>query len=666
VVSVSALRDAALAYARRGLPVFPVRARGKQPLIPNPHRQNDPARDTCKGECGRDGHGLWDGTVDLDRVRTWWTRWPSANIGVRTGERFDVLDLDGAAGIASMEAFAAEHGFSLERVPWVATPRGGRHYFYEPTGLGNAANKLEGVDWRGHGGYVVVGPSVHPNGRAYQTVPDGAGRPAFVPAALRALLDPPKPEPAPRPATFRPASTSTAYARAALEGTQARILGAARGERNMAAFREGAALFGLVAGGVVDEAEATTMLDDAMRSIGLGAREIGATVDSARRRGMQRPRGMPAAPSTVAVPTPGAVLSEDSFAAWANGKAQVAPCLSKPSPMVVLPSGRLLNIYRTLEWKSRIDGQGRRVQDNVSHEHLMRHYRIGQTTVEGELRRLEQLGALRRERIPAERQPDGRMVGKRNRYVLLLEPRAVQNATIDRITVPQRSQADEQAAPCLGPEKAEAQNHGITSIHQEAFTTEGWIQPVGGEAAVPEPEPWPTGERGDLLPVRLVVPEAARLDHDPTAAEILGAIKAGLGEARVLGAIRHDDPETAAKLSAIHAGSAPLPDGWSWRERWHAEPVGPCVRCGEPANTAGPDGRPWHPLCWGSAGTPPPRPAYQAGTRARPRVLDLAGSLGDFHHAVDLLDRDTCLDAPCRPRQPCRRHTRRKREEITP
>jgi len=658
---VSPLGEAALALARRGLPVFPVRAGGKQPLIPGRHRDDKPAADQCRGECGGDGHGCWDGTIDLDRVRAWWERWPSANIGVRTGELFDVLDPDGTEGIAALVTFATEHEFDLERVPWVATPGGGRHYYFAPTGLGNAAGLLEGVDWRGRGGYVVVGPSIHPNGRPYAVVPVEADRPPFVPAALRALLEPPKPSPAPRPATFHPATTSTAYARAALDGTQARILEAARGERNATAFREAASLFGLVAGGVVGESEALAMLEDTMRAVGLGAREIGATLGSARRRGMARPRGIPAERSTVAIPPPGAVLSEDTFNAWASGKAQVAPGGHAPTTSpVTFPTERLRAIYRNLETSSFIDARKRRVREGLSRAELARVFAVSVETIKRDLRTLEGLGYLTREQRPASRLPDGRMLGAVTRYVLKLNPRGVREATIKSLTGGSRSQENMQVTPVGHDPSMTHQNQLEASYQQEALTT-GGVLPVGGEAA--EPEPWPTDELGNHLPVRLDVPEVDRLDHDPTAAEILATIQNGLGEARALGAVRHDDPAAAAKLEAIHAGSAPLPDGWSWRARWHAEPVGACVRCGAQANTTGPDGRPWHPYCWAAAGTPPPHPAYQAGTRLRPRVLELTGDLDDFHRAVDLLDRDTCLDGPCRPRQPCRRHTRRQRVE---
>jgi hypothetical protein len=627
-----------------------VKPHGKAPLIPSAHPEGDPARGTCRGECVRDGHGLWDGTIDLERMRAWWTRWPSANVGIRTGERFDVLDLDGAKGIASMEAFAAEHQFSLDRVPFVETPGGGRHYYFEPTGLGNADPKLESVDWRGRGGFVVAGLSIHPNGRPYAEIPAGADRPPFVPAALRELLQPPKPEPAPARPTFRPASTNTRYARAALEGTQARILGATLGKRNSVAFREACALFGLVAGGVVDEAEATAMLGDAMRTVGLGAREIAGTIASARRRGMARPRGLPAAPSAVRLPAPGAVLREDSFTAWASGKPQVAPWGHTPSATpATFPTARLREIYRTLEFGSFIDARGRRVREGVSHAALARHYSVSEETIKREPRTLERLGYLARERIPARRIPDGRLVGATNRYALLLDPRGVREATIESLTVGSRAQSNTDVAPWGHDPSVTPQNHvqPYTSVHPEVGRVS---HPVDGRASTPEvePEPWPTDEAGNLEPIHLRVPETGWLDNDPVT-EILATLRSGLGEVRVLGAVRHDDADTAAELETINAGSAPLPPGWNWRARWRVDPVGACVRCGSEANTPGPDGRPWHALCWGAAGTPPPPATYGAATRLQPRHLDLAGSLEDFHRAVDHLDRDTCIDRTCRP-----------------
>ena len=64
---------AALAYARRGVPVFPCELGAKRPLT-------------------RNGH--WDATKDPHAIGRWWKRWPSANVGVPTGKESGIVVLD--------------------------------------------------------------------------------------------------------------------------------------------------------------------------------------------------------------------------------------------------------------------------------------------------------------------------------------------------------------------------------------------------------------------------------------------------------------------------------------------------------------------------------------------------------------------------------------------
>lgn len=136
--------QAALDYARSGLPVFPCMPGGKTPLIKDwPNKA----------------------TTDEEQIREWWRRWPNANIGIPTGPRsgFLILDVDlDKSGFGSLEALTNEHG-ELPRTPKVKTGRGGMHiYFRYPAGeeIRNSAGLLGvGLDVRGAGGYVVAPPS---------------------------------------------------------------------------------------------------------------------------------------------------------------------------------------------------------------------------------------------------------------------------------------------------------------------------------------------------------------------------------------------------------------------------------------------------------------------------------------------------------------------------
>ena len=155
------LRDAAVGYAARGIPVLPLH-------YPVPHRnglqpvpgdsQAAVARTDCSCRdpgCGQVGkhplgslvpHGVKDATCNRARILAWWTRHPQANIGLATGYRFDVLDVDGPAGAQAIRTLAAAHGLHSSG-PLVRTGGGGWHFYLAPTGLGNAHPRvLEHVD----------------------------------------------------------------------------------------------------------------------------------------------------------------------------------------------------------------------------------------------------------------------------------------------------------------------------------------------------------------------------------------------------------------------------------------------------------------------------------------------------------------------------------------
>ncbi len=153
-----ALLAAALWYAGRGLPVFPL------------HSVDGQGRCSCNGKPGckpgkhpRIPNGHVGASTDPGQIRRWWSRWPEANIGIPTGERSGLLVLDiDDHGFTSLDALEEEHG-PLPETLTVRTGGGGMHLYlkYPPgSGIRNSAGKVGlGLDVRGEGGYVVAPPS---------------------------------------------------------------------------------------------------------------------------------------------------------------------------------------------------------------------------------------------------------------------------------------------------------------------------------------------------------------------------------------------------------------------------------------------------------------------------------------------------------------------------
>jgi hypothetical protein len=132
---------AALAYAAWGWPVFPLKPRSKEPATRN---------------------GFKDATTDVGTISAWWQRIPDANVGLPTGHRFDVLDVDFVHGAGTVWS-------TLRDSPDMPTAHGigstanmGLHVLLLPTGAGNSARvfDLDGIDYRGKGGYIVAPPSI--------------------------------------------------------------------------------------------------------------------------------------------------------------------------------------------------------------------------------------------------------------------------------------------------------------------------------------------------------------------------------------------------------------------------------------------------------------------------------------------------------------------------
>jgi hypothetical protein len=143
------------------------------------------------GKHPRTYHGFHEATTGEAQIRRWWSQWPNANIGIRTGDGQFVLDVDvDKGGDESLELLEAKHS-KLPETRQALTGSGGRHHWFQlPDGVQlGCTNGFEyGLDTRSDSGYVVVEPSVHRSGNIYRW--DGiAGFNAPVAGIPRWLLD---------------------------------------------------------------------------------------------------------------------------------------------------------------------------------------------------------------------------------------------------------------------------------------------------------------------------------------------------------------------------------------------------------------------------------------------------------------------------------------------
>lgn len=157
--------SAALTYVEMELSVFPIFA---------------PFGDGCscfKKDCSHIGKhpavkGGWKAaTTDPDQLHRWFDNGMMRNLAIATGavSGVIVLDVDGPAGADSLRKLETLYG-PLPPTASVVTGRGKHLYFrYPPQGLRCSVDKLgPGLDIRGDGGYIIVPPSLHQNGRRYE------------------------------------------------------------------------------------------------------------------------------------------------------------------------------------------------------------------------------------------------------------------------------------------------------------------------------------------------------------------------------------------------------------------------------------------------------------------------------------------------------------------
>lgn len=139
---MSELLKASLWYQSKGFSVIPVKS-NKKPHIKWTKYQTERATG--------------------DQINAWWNKWPSANIGIVTGEISGVMvvDVDSQAGLEALENFLPDSLIT----PISKTSSGGWHYYFQyQKGLSNGVRVIADTDFRTDGGYVVVPPSIGEKG----------------------------------------------------------------------------------------------------------------------------------------------------------------------------------------------------------------------------------------------------------------------------------------------------------------------------------------------------------------------------------------------------------------------------------------------------------------------------------------------------------------------
>ncbi|MFC8234279.1 bifunctional DNA primase/polymerase [Streptomyces sp. NPDC057284] len=277
-----ALRSALYAI-EQDYKVFPLSVH-KTPSIKSPHDKGH----SCRGQCGKPGHGVHDATSDAAYARHLFDLSPRATgYGIACGGRLIGLDLDrknGVNGVEGLNQLAARHGFAIPQTMTICTPSGGFHLWLAgPAGtvVPNSAGRLApGIDVRGTAGYLV-GPGSKGKLGEYALHPKlGEVDVQPVPAQLLKLM-------LPKPVTRRipRADPSPVTASKALDGLVRVVLNAPEGTRNDRLYWAAAKAWAHVDDGHMDAAEVEAALVEAAVRQGLPAGEAMRTVASARRAG---------------------------------------------------------------------------------------------------------------------------------------------------------------------------------------------------------------------------------------------------------------------------------------------------------------------------------------------------------------------------------------------
>ena len=168
----------ALNYARQGFTILPVNPATKAALTKNWTNRAD------KGEPGS--------SKDEAVIRQWWTQWPGALVGIRTGEVNGVvcLDVDRHGVSDGFKTLKTLDGVDPTQTATVLTPGNGWHIWYKfPADLASGTMLGAGLDFQARG-RMVIAPGCVRAGKEYcyvngHTLADLAPLPGSILAMLK-------------------------------------------------------------------------------------------------------------------------------------------------------------------------------------------------------------------------------------------------------------------------------------------------------------------------------------------------------------------------------------------------------------------------------------------------------------------------------------------------
>lgn len=253
---------AALGYAAKGWPVFPVQP-DKRP---------------------RTTHGFKDASRNPSLLTEWWRRWPDSGIGLAIPDGLLVVDVDPRNG--------GTRGRELPATKEAGTRSGGAHLYYSvPPDLSFVGQYSQGVDLKApHRGYVILPPTP-----GYTWTRRGPQVPLPRDVLDRCTRESSFDRLDIHQAAFLglPWELATRYGQVALDRQVERVMEAENGTRNNVLNDATYGIAQLVAGGELDEDHAMKALFEAALKAGLGEFETAQTMKSAAAAGSQHPRRAP-------------------------------------------------------------------------------------------------------------------------------------------------------------------------------------------------------------------------------------------------------------------------------------------------------------------------------------------------------------------------------------